>query len=103
MLKSLSLHNFALFKKQEINFGDNMNVILGETGAGKSLIFDALNFVLAYKTDKTLLRFGENMMRVDAVFEPISDSAKLVLKDAEIDDEENELVLTRTFRHIFAT
>ncbi len=96
MLKSLSLHNFALFKKQEINFGDNMNVILGETGAGKSLIFDALNFVLAYKTDKTLLRFGENMMRVDAVFEPISDSAKLVLKDAEIDDEENELVLTRT-------
>lgn len=95
MLKSLSLHNFALFKKQEINFGKNMNVILGETGAGKSLIFDALNFVLAYKTDKTLLRFGENMMRVDAVFDPISDAAKLLLKEAEIEDDD-ELVLTRT-------
>ena len=79
MLKSLTLHNFALFKKQEIEFDDKMNVILGETGAGKSLVFDAINFVLAFKTDKTLLRTGENFMRVDVAFEPVSQNVKNLL------------------------
>lgn len=95
MLKSLTLHNFALFKKQEIEFDDKMNVILGETGAGKSLIFDAINFVLAFKTDKTLLRTGENFMRVDVAFEPVSQNVKNLLKDMDI-VEEDELVISRT-------
>ncbi len=95
MLRSLSLHNLALFKKQEIEFNENLNVILGETGAGKSLIFDALNFVLSFKTDKTLLRSGEESMRVDAVFQPVSETVKQLLKEAEIDDE-GELIVSRT-------
>ena len=95
MLRSLSLHNLALFKKQEIEFSENLNVILGETGAGKSLIFDALNFVLSFKTDKTLLRSGEESMRVDAVFQPVSETVKQLLKEAEIDDE-GELIVSRT-------
>ena len=45
MLKSLSIKNFALFENQEIEFNKGLNIILGETGAGKSLIFDALFFV----------------------------------------------------------
>lgn len=42
MLKSLSIKNLALIEKQEIEFDQGLNIILGETGAGKSLIFDAL-------------------------------------------------------------
>lgn len=95
MLKSLTLHNLALFKKQEIEFNEKMNVILGETGAGKSLIFDAINFVLAFKTDRSLLRTGEEQMRVDAVFEPISENVKKLLKEMDIVEEE-ELVISRS-------
>ncbi len=95
MLKSLTLHNLALFKKQEIEFNEKMNVILGETGAGKSLIFDAINFVLSFKTDKSLLRTGEELMRVDAVFEPIGENVKNLLREMDIDEEE-ELVVSRS-------
>ena len=95
MLRSLTLHNLALFKKQDIEFGANMNVILGETGAGKSLIFDAINFVLAFKTDKSLLRSGEQIMRVDAVFSPVGQKVKELLNEMEI-EEEDELVISRT-------
>ena len=68
MLKSLSIKNFALFENQEIEFNKGLNIILGETGAGKSLIFDALFFVLSFKTDRSLLRTGAEQMRVDAEF-----------------------------------
>lgn len=93
MLRSLTIKNLALFKSQEIEFDRGLNIILGETGAGKSLIFDALFFVLSIKTDKLLLRTGEESMRVDAVFEPISENVRQILKENDLDDE--ELVLSR--------
>ena len=68
MLQSLSIKNVALIKEIEIDFGKGFNVLVGETGAGKSIIFDSLNFVLGSKADKTLIRYGENFMKVDAVF-----------------------------------
>lgn len=95
MLRGLTLHNLALFENQEIQFRDNLNVILGETGAGKSLIFDAINFVLSFKTDRTLLRSGAETMRVEAVFEPVNSQVKNLLKDMEI-EEEAELIISRT-------
>lgn len=93
MLKSLSIKNLALIDKQEIEFGRGLNIILGETGAGKSLIFDALFFVLSLKTDKTLLRTGNEQMRVDAEFYPISNSVKTLLSELEVD--EDELIFSR--------
>ena len=68
MLQSLSIKNVAVISNINIEFGKGFNVLLGETGAGKSIIFDALNFVLGAKADKTLIRSGEKEMRVDAVF-----------------------------------
>ena len=93
MLKSLSIKNLALIEKEEIEFGKGLNIILGETGAGKSLIFDALFFVLSIKTDKGLLRTGAESMRVDAEFAPLSQSVLELLKELEI--EEEELIITR--------
>ena len=94
MLKSLSIKNLALIEKQEIEFDQGLNIILGETGAGKSLIFDALFFVLSLKTDKTLLRTGSELMRVDAQFYPLSQSVKEMLASLEIEDD--ELILSRS-------
>ena len=59
-----------------IDFGKGFNVLVGETGAGKSIIFDSLNFVLGSKADKTLISYGENLMKVDASFSFIGQNIK---------------------------
>lgn len=97
MLQSLTIKNFALFKNQEIEFKRGFNTFLGETGSGKSLIFDAVHFVTGQKSDKTLLRTGEKAMRVDALFTAIPDNVKEILNeyDIEIDDD---LLISRTLQ-----
>ena len=64
MIQSLSIKNVAVIKNIDVEFGEGLNILLGETGAGKSIIFDSLNFVLGAKADRTLIRTGENEMRV---------------------------------------
>ena len=95
MLSSLTLNNVALFKKQSIEFQDGFNCLLGQSGAGKSIVIDALSFVLGAKADKGLVRTGEASMRVDAVFSGISNEIADILKEEEI-DVEDELIVTRT-------
>jgi len=80
MLQTVSIKNLALIKSENIEFNKRLNIILGETGAGKSLIFEALSFVLGLKTDKTLLRTGEESMKVDALFVDLPQSIKKSLK-----------------------
>lgn len=94
MLESISIKNVALIKDLNIEFGQGLNILLGETGAGKSIIFDALNFVLGAKADKTLIRSGEEQMRVDAVFTGLSDYC--LSRHQEFGVEENEVALSRT-------
>lgn len=94
MLESLSIKNLALIKDQTIEFKKGLNVILGETGSGKSLIFDAINFVTGLKTDKNLLRTGESVMKVEALFSDLSSFAKQSLKDYDIICD--EILLSRT-------
>ena len=94
MLQTLSIKNVALITNLNIEFNKGFNVLLGETGAGKSIIFDSLNFVLGGKADKTLIRSGENEMRVDAVFCDLSPSVQAFLKEQGFDGE--EICLTRT-------
>ncbi len=95
MLQSLSIKNVALISNLNIEFGQGLNILLGETGAGKSIIFDALNFVLGEKADKTLIRYGEKEMRVDAVFSGLSNSTISQLNNFGV--EGDEISLSRTF------
>lgn len=95
MLQTLSIKNVALIKDLSIDFGDGFNVLLGETGAGKSIIFDSINFVLGGKLDKTLLRSGETLMRVDALFNNINSQSQEKLRELGFEGE--EFVLTRTY------
>ncbi len=96
MLSSLSLNNVALIKKQSIEFENGFNCILGQSGAGKSIIIDALSFSLGAKADKNLIRSGEESLRVDAVFSNLSEEEKKILNEFEIECEEDELIITRT-------
>lgn len=66
MLKYLKIKNFAIIKDLEIEFNDNLNVITGNTGSGKSILFSALSLVLAERADKTMIRAGEEFLSVTA-------------------------------------
>lgn len=95
MLSSLSLNNVALIKKQNIDFGAGFNCLLGASGAGKSVVIAGLSFLLGAKADKNLIRTGETTLRVDGVFEDLSEEVKNLLNEFEIECD-GELILTRT-------
>lgn len=99
MLQSLLIKNFALIKNQTINFSSGFNVLVGETGAGKSLILDALSFVLGDKSNKLNIRYGESRLFVQAVFFVNDDNIAFIdlLRDADIDFSDNQIVITRSF------
>lgn len=78
MLLSLKIKNIALIDETKIEFSSGFNVLTGETGAGKSIIIDALNFVLGSKTDKGLIKSEEDFAFVEAVFEIDKTNADMV-------------------------
>lgn len=95
MLSSLNLNNVALIKKQAVDFDKGFNCLLGKSGAGKSIIIEALSFCLGAKADKNLIRSGEQNLRVDAVFVDLTKDVEDFLAEQEIDCSD-ELILTRT-------
>lgn len=88
MLLQLNIKNFALIESLSISFDQGFNILTGETGAGKSILIDAINFVLGGKFSKDLIRTGEDKTYVEAVFALENDKTKEVLKkyDLEFDD-----------------
>ncbi|MBQ7236130.1 MAG: DNA repair protein RecN [Clostridia bacterium] len=97
MLQKLTIQNVALIDRAEINFTDGLNVLSGETGAGKSVIIESLNFVLGAKADKTLIRSGESECFVKAEFYVAdNDSVNLVLDELDVEKDEN-IIITRKF------
>mgnify|MGYP005791738373 CR=1 FL=1 len=95
MLSSLFISDLALIKNCEINFNKGFNVILGQSGAGKSILIDAISFVLGAKADKTLMRTGENLMKVEAVFDNITEKTKKKLENIGIECDD-ELIISRS-------
>ena len=68
MLSKLTIKNVALIDSAEIEFVKGLNVLSGETGAGKSVILDSVNFVLGANADRTMIRYGESECMVSAEF-----------------------------------
>lgn len=97
MLAKLTIKNVALIERAEVEFTDGLNVLLGETGSGKSVILDSLNFVLGAKADKTMIRYGETECFVKAEF-LVDENADAVneLREADIDSD-GEIVISRRF------
>jgi DNA repair protein RecN (Recombination protein N) len=68
MLEELHIHNFAIIDRLDLDFAPGFNVITGETGAGKSIIIDAVELALGGKSDSTMIRTGAEKASVEAVF-----------------------------------
>ena len=68
MLKFLHIENIAVIEQSDIEFKSGFNVLTGETGAGKSIVIDAINAVLGERTSKDLIRSGSDSALVSAVF-----------------------------------
>ncbi len=95
MLKVINLKNIALIKEGEIELSSGLNIFSGETGAGKSIIVDAMNFLLGAKADKSLIRHGETEAFVQGVFDIYDrDDVKKDLADIGIVEDET-LVISR--------
>lgn len=94
MLKSLNIENIAVIEKADIEFSPGLNVLTGETGAGKSIVVDSINAVLGERTSRELVRNGANEAQVTAVFDDINTSVREKLDEFGIEDDDT-LVLMR--------
>lgn len=95
MLLNLKISNIAIIKDAVVDFNNGLNVLTGETGAGKSIIIDAINAVLGERTSRELIRTGCNSAEVSAFFDDISDSAIFILNEMGIDCEDKSLAISR--------
>lgn len=96
MLSNLKISNIAIIKEAVIDFDNGLNVLTGETGAGKSIIIDAINAILGERTSRELIRTGSNYAEVSAFFENINSDVISVLNEFGIENEEdNSLLVSR--------
>ena len=95
MLSRLYIRNIALIQQADIEFDKGLNVLSGETGSGKSVILDSINFVLGSKADRTMIRYGEQEASVRAEF--VADKNSVAVKklnDYDIESD-GEIIITR--------
>lgn len=93
MLEHLHIKNAALIKESTISFGSGLNILTGETGAGKSMIIGSLQFALGGRAGKDFLRHGEKMASVEALFASASHTVQEKLAENGIEPEEDGSVL----------
>lgn len=98
MLEKLHIKNIALISELEIEFKKGFNVLTGETGAGKSIIIDSINFLLGEKADKALIKSGTSQAEVSGLFSINSQMGVDALKAHDvIVEEDGYVLLNRTF------
>ena len=97
MLKTLTVWNFALLEHVQVEFGAGLNILTGETGAGKSILIDSLGAILGHRISADSIRTGCDWLRVEAVFSLDDEPLGLheLLTQQAIDDSEGVLIVTR--------
>ena len=98
MLRLLSITNFATIEQLEIELAPSFNVLTGETGAGKSIIVDAVSLLVGGRADVGMIRSGARQSRVEGVFllsGDIGQKIEVALNEYEIDADEEEIILAR--------
>jgi DNA repair protein RecN (Recombination protein N) len=93
MLRKLSIKNYAIIRELEISFSSNLNVITGETGAGKSILLGALSLILGERADSSALTDKKNKCVIEGIFSmPSSEEVKIFFEENELDHDEQILV-----------
>jgi DNA repair protein RecN (Recombination protein N) len=95
MIKSLTVRHFAIIDQMEVEFKDGMTVLTGETGAGKSLIIDAIGLLLGDRANQEMIRTGENAASVSGVFSIESERLKAALNQNKIPFWNDQLTIFR--------
>ena len=96
MLKYLHIENIAVIERSEIEFSSGFNVLTGETGAGKSIVIDAINAVLGERTSKDLIRAGCDEAYVSAVFGELEEETLQKLSEYDVTpDEDGNIIIVR--------
>lgn len=95
MLLYLSIRNVAVIERVEIEFGEGLNILTGETGAGKSIVIDSVNLALGERADKNLIRTGADKAIVEGVFDLSNSPVSKALLKGYFDIDDNELVVLR--------
>ncbi|MBQ4537494.1 MAG: DNA repair protein RecN [Lachnospiraceae bacterium] len=95
MLQSLRVKNLALMEETEVEFGPGLNILTGETGAGKSLLIGSVNLAIGGKFDKDMLRKGADSAYVELIFS--ADDSKITekLAEMELDAEDGLIIISR--------
>lgn len=92
MLESLHVKNLALIDEAEVTFTDGLNILTGETGAGKSIVIGSVNLALGAKADKDFIRAGEEYALVELIFS-LNEKQNQIIKDMELPTEEDGMLL----------
>ncbi len=95
MLVSLHVKNLALMEEAEVTFGDGLNILSGETGAGKSIIIGSINLALGEKVPKEMLREHAEYALVELIFKVENEEQLQQLKEMDIYPEDNEVIMSR--------
>jgi DNA repair protein RecN (Recombination protein N) len=98
LLQQLEIHNVALIDRVGIELGNGLNVLTGETGAGKSIIIDSINAILGERLSKDLIRTGKEKAVVEAVFQIDNEKLRDIFEESGIEPEEDgTLIISREF------
>ncbi len=95
MLQSLRVNNFALMEELEVTFGEGLNILTGETGAGKSILLGSIQAVLGAKTSKDVIRNGAESAYIEVVFENCGDAVLEELRRQELSAEDGSVIISR--------
>lgn len=95
MLKELQIENLAIIEKLDLEFGDGLITLTGETGAGKSIILSGINLLIGEKTNIEMLRDGEKLLVAQGVFS-VNEEQEKELSELGIEAEEGEVIVRRT-------
>ena len=96
MIEKLFIKNYLIIKEAEINFSSGLNILTGETGAGKSIILDALGMILGERADYSLIRKDSDKMVIEGYFEfSKNKKVKNFLKELEVENENGYVIIRR--------
>ena len=95
MLENLHVKNLALIEEQEVSFSDGLNILTGETGAGKSIVLGSIQLALGARTDRDMIRSGAEYALVELLFS-LNEEQKQRIQELDISvEDDNQLLLQR--------
>ena len=89
------MKNLALIEEEEVSFSDGLNILTGETGAGKSIILGSVNLALGAKADKSIIRTGKDYALIEMIFQADNDRQLERLRQMELPVEEDGTILIK--------